>query len=112
MAADALQANPSVHELAHISVLTSVLLPNHNQPVTRQEMSHIPTLRIDVPLFTVGFVTSQRNSVRKELPQCNCQQQNGVRIHFAQIVMSEQNSYLLVTALKFPAAKSNESVTA
>ena len=58
-AADALQANPSVSQLEHISSLTFVLLFNHNQPIMRSEMSHIPTLWTDVYVFTVGFVTNE-----------------------------------------------------
>lgn len=59
LTADALQANRSVSEFAHISSLTFALLFNHNQPIMHSEMNHIPALRIDVYVFTVGFVTNE-----------------------------------------------------
>lgn len=59
LVAHALQANLSVSKLAHISSLTFAFLFNHNQPIMHSEMSHIPTLRIDPRLFTVGCVTNE-----------------------------------------------------
>lgn len=87
--ADALQANLSVAQLAHISSVTFALLFNHNQPIMRSQMSHIPTLMIDVHVFTVGVVTNETVfgkryitrgcsvTVNKQIPSASIHSQTG-----------------------------------
>lgn len=113
---DALRANLSVRQLAHISSLTFALLFNHNQPVMHSEMSHIPTLRIDAYIFAVGFVTNETVfGKRYNTHNCSVPVNNETlcaAIH-SETGKCDQNNYLFVIALMFPpaAARSNETAT-